>query len=54
MPHHFPLLPGKAHPVPQAWEGKWWEERQRLRGLEFLCTERDLKPGWGYHDDTSV
>lgn len=22
---------------------KWWEERQRLRGLAFLCTERDLK-----------
>lgn len=22
---------------------KWWEERQRLRGLAFLCTERYLK-----------
>lgn len=53
-PQHFPLLPWKAHPVPQAWVGKWWEERQQLRGLAFLCIERDLKPGWGYHDNTSV
>lgn len=43
----------QAHPIPQARAGRWREERQQLRGLAFLCMEGDLKPGWGYHDDTS-